>query len=241
MRLDKFLAHCGLGTRKEVRQIIKKKQVHVNQNTVTDVGFNIDEQQDYVEVNGVPCQYEEYIYLMMNKQAGVISAREDKYETTIFSELDSYYYHRGVFPVGRLDKDTTGLLLLTNDGALAHQLLSPKKHVDKQYYVTLASSLTDANIEQLEIGITLSDGYQCLPAKVEMLSENEMHLTIQEGKFHQVKRMMLACNNEVLKLKRVRMGTLQLDDSLLAGEVRVLTDVEKDRLFREIAFSKIEN
>jgi len=230
MRLDKMLAHCGLGTRKEVRALIKKKQVTVDGTIITDSGFTIDVHQNQIMVDNVPYTYEEYIYLMMNKQAGVVSAREDKVEKTIFDTIDAYYYQRGLFPVGRLDKDTTGLLLLTNDGVLSHQLLAPKKHVDKIYQVTIATPLTEDNIKQLELGITLEDGYQCLPAKVEMQDELTIRLTIKEGKFHQVKRMLTACDNKVLQLKRVQMGPLILDETLSEGMIRPLTEREKQLL-----------
>ena len=224
MRLDKFLAHCGYGTRKDVKKLIKSKLVTVNGEVVKDNGQHIEENIDKIFVAEEQCFYEQFIYIMMNKRSGLVSAREDGYEQTVLDEMDVYYYQRDVVPVGRLDKDTTGLLLLTNDGKLAHALLSPKKHVDKVYRVNLTKAITAEMINKLESGVELEDGFLCKPAKVEQFTNLQtINLTIQEGKFHQVKRMMLAVDNEVVALERIAMGPLKLDVSLGYGEFRPLS------------------
>jgi pseudouridine synthase len=224
MRLDKFLAHCGYGTRKDVKKLIKSKLVTVNGEVVKDNGQHIEENIDKIFVAEEQCFYEQFIYIMMNKRSGLVSAREDGYEQTVLDEMDVYYYQRDVAPVGRLDKDTTGLLLLTNDGKLAHALLSPKKHVDKVYRVNLTKAITAEMINKLESGVELEDGFLCKPAKVEQFTNLQtINLTIQEGKFHQVKRMMLAVDNEVVALERIAMGPLKLDVSLGYGEFRPLS------------------
>lgn len=225
MRLDKYLAHAGVGTRKEVKKLIRGKAVRVNGEIVRNDDFKINENEDEVYVYDEPIFYQEFYYVMLNKPNGYVSATMDDRDPTV---LDLIYedFAFALFPVGRLDKDTEGLLLLTNDGALAHNLLSPKKHVDKDYYVQLDSSFDDEDIAKLEAGIALNEEEICAPAKVERLSEDEMILTIQEGKFHQVKRMMHAIDNEVVYLKRLRMGTLVLDEDLPLGEYRMLSEEE---------------
>lgn len=225
MRLDKFLAHAGVGTRKEVKKLIRSKAVSVNGEIIRNDDFKIDENADCVCVYDEVIQYQEFYYIMLNKPDGYVSATMDDRDPTV---LDLIYedYAFSLFPVGRLDKDTEGLLLLTNDGALAHNLLSPKKHVDKDYYVKLDHMFTEEDITLLESGIALNEEEVCAPAKVERLAEDEMILTIQEGKYHQVKRMMHAIDNEVVYLQRLRMGSLCLDESLALGEYRMLSEEE---------------
>lgn len=229
IRLDKFLAHAGLGTRKEVKQLIRSKRIKVNDQLVRNDDLKIDEKQDVVMLDDEPISYEQTIYMMLNKPAGVISATFDEKQATVMDCFDEFI-PLDAFPVGRLDIDTEGLLLITNDGALAHELLAPKKHVDKVYYVKLKEMITDEGIEALKAGIQINEEECCAPASVNKLSEYEIELTIHEGKFHQVKRMMHAIDNEVIYLKRLRMGTLQLDESLKCGEYRPLTQEEIDKL-----------
>lgn len=225
IRLDKFLAHAGLGTRKEVKQLIRSKRIKVNDQLVRNDDLKIDEQKDVVMLDDEPVNYEQTIYMMLNKPAGVISATYDEKQATVMDCFDEFI-PLDAFPVGRLDIDTEGLLLITNDGALAHELLAPKKHVDKVYYVKLKESITDEGIKALEAGIQINEEECCAPASVNKISEKEIELTIHEGKFHQVKRMMHAIDNEVLYLKRLRMGSLQLDEALKCGEYRPLTKEE---------------
>lgn len=225
MRLDKFLAHAGLGTRKEVKQLIRSKRIKVNGQLVRNDDLKIDETNDIVLLDDEAVSYEKYIYMMLNKPAGVISATFDEKQATVMDCFDQYI-PMDAFPVGRLDIDTEGLLLITNDGALAHDLLAPKKHVDKIYYVKVAKAITQAAIEALEAGIQINEEECCEPAAVRQISDDEMELTIHEGKFHQIKRMMHAVGNEVVYLKRLQMGSLKLDESLACGEYRPLSEAE---------------
>lgn len=236
MRLDKFLANSGIGTRKEVKDILKNKKISVNDIFVKDGKIQIDEEKDIVKYEDKIIYYKPFVYIMMNKPAGVISATEDNHHKTVIDLLNNEYRTYDVFPVGRLDIDTEGLLLLTNDGVLSHNLLSPKKHVDKKYYVKIANSLNDDDIKMLENGIKLEENFVTKKAKVEIIcnnsekNENLAYITISEGKFHQVKRMFKAVNNEVLYLKRVKMGSLSLDEKLKLGEYRELTEEELNNL-----------
>ncbi|CAM3515561.1 pseudouridine synthase [Marinicrinis lubricantis] len=229
-RLDKVLVHMGCGSRSEIKKLAKQKQIEVNGQVVTDTGMKVNPAQDQITVCGKFVHYREFIYMMLNKPQGVISATEDARDRTVLDLLEPWVQAFQPFPVGRLDKDTEGLLLLTNDGKLAHELLSPKKHVEKTYEVEAAGELTEQEIRQLEEGITLDDGYVTLPAKAHILSAAEgttkLHLTITEGKFHQVKRMLRAVGSEVTFLKRISMGPLRLDDALPIGHYRELTDEE---------------
>ena len=236
MRLDKFLANSGIGTRKEVKEILKNKKISVNDAFVKDGKIQIDEEKDIVKYEDNIIYYKSFVYIMMNKPAGVISATEDNHHKTVIDLLNNEYRTYDIFPVGRLDIDTEGLLLLTNDGVLSHNLLSPKKHVDKKYYVKIANSLSDDDIKMLENGIKLEENFVTKKAKVEIIcnnsekNENLAYITISEGKFHQVKRMFKAVNNEVLYLKRVKMGSLSLDEKLKLGEYRELTEEELNNL-----------
>ena len=236
MRLDKFLANSGIGTRKEVKDILKNKKISVNDIFVKDGKIQIDEEKDIVKYEDNIIYYKPFVYIMMNKPTGVISATEDNHHKTVIDLLNDEYRTYDIFPVGRLDIDTEGLLLLTNDGILSHNLLSPKKHVDKKYYVKIANPLTEEDIKTLENGIKLEENFITKNAKVEIIwnnSENNEYLayiTISEGKFHQVKRMFKAVNNEVLYLKRMKMGNLLLDENLKLGEYRELTTEELDSL-----------
>ena len=236
MRLDKFLANSGIGTRKEVKEILKNKKISVNDAFVKDGKIQIDEEKDIVKHEDKIIHYKPFVYIMMNKPTGVISATEDNHHKTVIDLLNDQYRTYDIFPVGRLDIDTEGLLLLTNDGILSHNLLSPKKHVDKKYYVKIANPLTEEDIKTLENGIKLEENFITKKAKVKIICNNNenneylAYITISEGKFHQVKRMFKAVNNEVLYLKRMKMGNLLLDENLKSGEYRELTAEELDSL-----------
>lgn len=225
MRLDKFLAHANYGTRREVKKIIRSGWVSVNDQIVKNDDFKIDENKDIICVDNEQVIYQQFYYIMLNKPNGYVSATiDDRYPTVI--DLIYEDYALDLFPVGRLDLDTEGLLLLTNDGSLSHELLSPKKHVDKEYYVELEKDFNDQDIKTLEAGVAINDQEVCKEAKVKRIDNNKMMLIIQEGKYHQVKRMMHAIDNEVTYLKRVRMGSLKLDKTLPLGEYRALNEEE---------------
>ncbi|MGM9951372.1 MAG: pseudouridine synthase [Lysinibacillus sp.] len=229
MRLDKLLANMGYGSRKEVKQLLKEKAVTVDGATVKDAAMKVDPDAQDVSVYGERVVYTEFIYLMMNKPPGVISATEDRYDETVIDLLDPLAQHFKPFPVGRLDKDTEGLLLITNDGSLSHNLLSPKKHVPKTYYATIDGVVTEADIEAFRKGVELDDGYVTKPGELVILKSgdvSEIELTIQEGKFHQVKRMFESVGKKVTYLKRLSMGALVLDEALELGDYRELTEEE---------------
>lgn len=234
MRLDKYLSDMGVGTRSELKKEIKKGSVCVDGAVVKDPGRNVTE-ASHVTFRGAEIVYEEYVYYMLNKPAGIISASEDGREPTVV-DLISEPKRKDIFPVGRLDRDTEGLLLITNDGALSHRLLSPKHHVDKVYFARVSGVLNEALIEEFGSGITLPDGLECLPADLKILSVSpadnisEAEITIREGKFHQVKRMFSTVGAEVTYLKRLSMGPLTLDAELSPGEYRRLTADEMSLL-----------
>ena len=230
MRLDKYLSDMGAGTRSELKKEIRKSGAVVDGTVVKDPGFSVSESSNVI-FRGSEVAYEEYVYYMLNKPAGIISASEDGREETVV-DLISEPKRRDLFPVGRLDRDTEGLLLITNDGALSHRLLSPKHHVDKVYYVKVSGILTESDAELFRDGLVLTDGLECLPADLEILSVSdddyvsEAKITIREGKFHQVKRMFASIGSEVIYLKRLSMGPISLDPGLAPGEYRRLTPEE---------------
>ena len=229
MRLDKLLSNMGFGSRKDVKVQVKKKLVTVNNSIVKDSGMKVNPEKDLIMVGEEVVKYKPYIYLMMHKPPGVISATEDRYDKTVIDLLPSEYQHYKPFPVGRLDKDTEGLLLITNDGQLAHQLLSPKKDVEKTYYARISGHVSDEDVLAFAAGVTLEDGYETKSAKLKILSagsESEIEVSITEGKFHQVKRMFDAVGKKVVYLKRLSMGKLDLDESLRLGAYRELNEEE---------------
>lgn len=233
MRIDKLLANLGYGSRKEVKGLLKSGAVKINDVVVKDAKQHVDPNMETVTLNGEVLEYKEFIYLMMNKPQGVLSATEDHRDETVIDllELDDQVYEP--FPVGRLDKDTEGLLLITNDGQLAHRLLSPKKHVPKTYFAVIDQEVTEADIIAFKKGVTLDDGYVTKPGELKILKSgirSDIELTITEGKFHQVKRMFEAVGKKVIFLKRLTMGSLALDESLELGEYRELTDEEIELL-----------
>lgn len=225
MRLDKFLANSGIGSRKEVKELIKQGLVFVNEERIKKSDKNIDEINDVIKIGDKCIKYRKYVYIMLNKPQNVISATEDNKHNTVIDLIKGYDTYN-IFPVGRLDIDTEGLLLLTNDGKLSHNLLSPKKHIEKEYFVKLKENITDIDINKVENNIELEDGYICKKAKIKRISENELNITITEGKFHQVKRMFKAVDNEVVFLKRIRMANIFLDKNLKLGDYRELSNDE---------------
>lgn len=228
MRLDKYLAHLQVGSRAEVKQLIKKKSVTVNGDVVRDPGFAVTESMQ-VKVSGRLVSGQLAVTYVMNKPAGVITATKDPQARTVLDLIATSDRRPGLFPVGRLDKDTTGLLLLTTDGVLGHELLSPKHHVDKTYLATLDGKLTPEMIVQLEAGIEFKD-FTSAPAQVQSVGDRQAEITIHEGKFHQVKRMFHAVGVEVVNLQRLSIGGLRLPDDLQAGQYRMLTEAETKQL-----------
>ncbi|GGG83103.1 rRNA pseudouridine synthase [Staphylococcus pragensis] len=224
MRLDKFLANMGVGTRTEVKQLLKKGNIEVNQKVEKSPKIQINPNQDEISVNGEKIDYIDNIYIMLNKPKGYISATHDDSAQTVI-DLVPEYQHLSIFPVGRLDKDTEGLLLITNDGQFNHNLMSPAKHVSKTYEVVSKFPIKESDILAFEKGIELSDG-PVKPAQLIKVSDTTSHVTIYEGKYHQVKRMFHAIENEVLELKRLKIANLAIDGNLQSGEYRLLTDEE---------------
>ncbi len=232
IRLDKYLADMGVGTRSEVKKWIRQGKVKVNGNVVKLPETKIDEDCQAVTCHDQTIAYESLVYYMLNKPAGYVSATKDDKDKTVL-DLITEKKRKDLFPVGRLDKDTEGLLLITNDGELAHRLLSPKKHVDKLYYAKVEGFVTEEDQKRFLEGVLIGAGEIAQPAFLEILKSDdisEVHLTIQEGKFHQVKRMFEAVNKKVIYLKRISMGTLTLDESLELGRYRELTEEEIKQL-----------
>ncbi|WP_042459820.1 pseudouridine synthase [Neobacillus dielmonensis] len=233
MRLDKLLANLGYGSRKEAKQLLKNGAVQVDGVVVKDAKQHVDPAVQTVTLNGETIEYKEFVYLMMNKPPGVLSATEDPSSETVIDllELEDQVYEP--FPVGRLDKDTEGLLLITNDGQLAHRLLSPKKHVPKTYFAVIDGEVTKDDILAFAQGVVLDDGYETKPGELVILKSgirSDIELTITEGKFHQVKRMFEAVGKRVVYLQRISMGPLKLDETLELGEYRELTEEEVEQL-----------
>ncbi len=232
-RIDKVLANLGYGSRKDIRKICKDGLVKVDGKIIKDSSLHIDPENSEITVGNEVINYREFVYIMMNKPQGVISATEDNRDETVVDLLDESYRPFDVFPVGRLDKDTEGLLLLTNDGQLAHQLLSPKKQVPKTYYAKVDGIVTEEDGERFKEGVFIDDDYKTLPAELKILNSDEIseiELTIYEGKFHQVKRMFQAVGKTVIYLKRLSMGPLELDNNLDLGEYRELTGEELEQI-----------
>ena len=233
MRLDKFISTTTTLSRAEAKKIIKKG-ILINDILIKSPDYKIDEFNDQVIVNGNRLVYQKYVYIMMNKPKDTVSATEDAIERTVVDILRDEDRIYKVFPVGRLDKDTEGLMLLTNDGELAHKLISPKKDVEKKYYVEVSGELKNEHLKIIKEGVILEDGYRCKPARLEILDSSEgnskANIFITEGKFHQVKRMMKSLGTTVTYLKRLSIGSLKLDENLKLGEYRYLTDDEFNKL-----------
>lgn len=232
LRLDKYLADLGAGTRTQVKQMIRKGQIAVNGEIVKKPEQKVDIRKDRVEVQGKTVSYQKYRYFLLHKPAGYISATEDRKEQTVLSLLPEEL-RKDLFPVGRLDKDTEGLLLLTNDGELAHRLLSPKKHVDKTYFARVCGKVTREDAQAFRDGVDIGDEKKTLPARLEILEsgeESQIRLTVCEGRYHQVKRMFEARDKRVVYLKRLSMGPLVLEEELLPGDFRELRTEELEAL-----------
>jgi len=251
MRLDKMLAQMGVGSRSEVKVYIKKGLVKVNDRVVRSADTKVNELSDTVTYRDEAVSFTKAVYYMLNKPAGVVSATEDPRDKTVIDLIDAKK-RKDLFPVGRLDKDTEGLLLITSDGALAHQLLSPKKHVPKVYFARVAGQVDDRDVQAFEKGLEIDKDFTALPAKLKILSADtrdgltvsETEIEIYEGKFHQVKRMFEAVGKKVIYLKRLSMGPLKLDETLAPGQYRPLSASEIDLLGKmtiENKEKKIEN
>ena len=240
-RLDKVIASTGRWSRREVKELVRQGRVTVNGAVAKIAEEKADPEAADICVNGERLIWRQYTWVMLNKPAGYLSATEDGRGKTVLDLLPPELQKQGLFPVGRLDKDTEGLLLLTNEGGLAHDLLSPKKHIDKEYYLRVEGCLTAEDCAACAEGLRLDDGLQCQPAELVLLTagaESEAHITIREGKFHQIKRMMAYLGKPVLYLERVRMGNLTLDSALPRGSWRFLTENEVRGL--EIAVGEAE-
>lgn len=231
LRLDKLLGHSGFGSRKEIKLLCKGGSVTIDGQVCRDSACKINPANNVVMVDGKLVRYARYHYLMLYKPSGVVSATEDHLDRTVLDLLPQEYKGAGLFPVGRLDKDTTGLLLLTNDGTWAHRITSPKKHINKLYEAVVDGAIPDTLEQQFAQGIILADGLHCLPAKAEQIGEHCVRIIVQEGKFHQVKRMCAAVGLTVTQLHRAQIGALLLDTALAPGEARSLTEAEKDLVF----------
>lgn len=235
-RIDKVLANMGYGTRKEVKALVKSGEISVNGIKVKDPGQHVAPETDEIFVGEERLLYRKYVYIMMNKPQGVISATEDNYDKTVIDLLEDDLINFEPAPVGRLDKDTEGLLLITNDGELNHMLLSPKKHVPKKYFAQIEGEVTEEDIHKFKEGVVLDDGYKTMPGELKIIKADnisEIELIIHEGKFHQVKRMFEAVGKKVIFLKRLEMGSLILDPTLKTGEYRELTIEELENLKNE--------
>ncbi len=228
LRLDKLLADTGKWSRKDAKTLLKQGRVLVDGAVEHSADRKVDPAAQTVTVDGVRVGWAEFRYLMLHKPGGVLTATEDKHQKTVLDLLPPEY--QDLFPVGRLDKDTEGLLLLTDDGELAHRLLSPRHHVDKVYLAHIEGDVDDADVAAFAQGITLGDGTKCLPAGLERLGEGKCLVTLREGKFHQVKRMLASRGKPVVWLKRLSMGPLRLDEGLLPGQFRPLTALEEEML-----------
>lgn len=229
-RLDKIISATGKKSRREVREMVRQGRVLVDGKPAPAADMKVDPQTAVILLDGEPLGYEKFTYVMLHKPAGVLTATEDRRQETVLDLLPPELRRRALSPVGRLDKDTEGLLLLTNDGQLAHRLLNPKSHVDKVYYARVDGALEPGDIAAFAAGMTLGDGLECLPAGLEILSPTEALVTLREGKFHQVKRMLAARGKPVLYLKRLSMGRLRLDPALAPGAWRMLTEEERSAL-----------
>ncbi|MCR5653382.1 MAG: 16S rRNA pseudouridine(516) synthase [Ruminococcus sp.] len=230
-RLDKILVSQGVGSRKEVQKIIRSKRVSVDSKLVTKPEFKLDAELSEVTLDGQTLNTKKHIYIMLNKPSGFVSATEDNLSRTVIELVPDELYRRGLFPAGRLDKDTEGLMIITDDGDFAHRLTSPKNHVWKTYLAELDKTPTDEDVKAFEKGIILEDGTSLLPAELEIVSDKTARVRIREGKFHQVKKMFAARSMRVMYLRREKIGGLVLDSNLTKGSCRELTNTEKEAIF----------
>ncbi len=232
MRIDKFISEQAGISRSDAKAMIKKGQVYVNGMPVRSADLKVDPDNDEVKAGGKELTYRRFMYIMLNKPDGVVCATRDGLSSTVLELLPQEFRRRGLFPAGRLDKDTEGFVFITDDGALAHRMLSPKNHVEKEYIVTLEKPAEERYISLFAEGITIDGGEECMPAKLTLTEQpSVVRLVLHEGKYHQVKRMMEAVGNKVTHLKRVRMGGIELDADLASGESREITQEEMQRLW----------
>lgn len=232
-RIDKIIASQSTNSRKEAQRLIKSGAVFINGEVCKKTDHKVDTEKDVIKVNGQVLNYSKHIYIMMNKPGGIVSATEDKLDKTVLDILPDNMKRNGLFPAGRLDKDTEGLLIITNDGEFAHRMLSPKKHVEKKYIAELDGEITESVIGKFEEGVVFSDGTKCMPAKLELYKNSKKTglVTICEGKFHQVKKMFAVCGINVVHLKRISIGNLYLDSKLPIGCCKLLTNLDKELIF----------
>ena len=233
MRLDKLLANAGYGSRKDVKELVKKRCVTVDGESVTKSNIHVEPNEQIIKVDNKTVQYQKYIYIMLHKPPDYLSATEDRHQPTVVDLIPEKYKHYNLAPVGRLDKDTEGFLLLTNDGQLNHVLTSPRRNIFKTYFAKIKGNVTEAYIQKFRQGIVLDDGYKTKEAYLKIVKSgdiSEVELSISEGKFHQVKRMFRAIGMEVIYLKRISIGNLHLDETLPIGKCRLLNDQELEYL-----------
>lgn len=232
IRIDKFVSEQAGITRSEAKTAIKKKQVTINGNIVKSADVKLDTEKDIVAYNGKELIYREFMYIMLNKPDGVVCATRDELSETVLQLLPPELIRKGLFPAGRLDKDTEGFVFITDDGALAHKMLSPKSHVEKEYIVTLEKPYEEKYKDIFANGVTIDGGEKCMPATIIFTDDIKVvRLILHEGKYHQVKRMMQAVGNKVTHLKRIRIGGITLDETLSPGKAREITREEIERLY----------
>ncbi len=233
MRIDKFISEQAIISRSDAKNLLKKGKIAVNGVAVKSADTKIDPEKDIVSIDGKEISYRRFMYIMLNKPGGVVCATRDGLSSTVLELLPEDFRRKGLFPAGRLDKDTEGFVFITDDGELAHKMLSPKNHVEKEYVVTLEKPADENYIPLFESGMTIDGGEVCLPAKLTLTDNPKIvRLILHEGKYHQVKRMMEAAGNRVVHLKRVRMGGITLDPALLSGECREITAAELENLWK---------
>ena len=233
IRLDKFVSDCGVATRREIKQMVKAGRISVNGEVAKTPDIKLDPETSVVTLDGNILKYEKFHYYMLNKPAGVLSATDDGKQKTVIDLLSPEMQKMGLFPVGRLDKDTTGLLIITDDGDFAHRVISPKSEIVKVYNACTESPVNDADVRAFKDGITLADGTKCLPAELRLLDDGSCLVMVMEGKYHQVKRMLASRGKPVTALKRLKIGELELDESLKPGEFRALSQNELCRVIRK--------
>lgn len=233
MRLDKFISDCGAASRREIKQMIKAGRVTVNGKTAAAPETKLDPDSAVVAIDGTALKYEKFHYFMLNKPSGVLSATDDGRQRTVIDLFAPEHKRLGLFPVGRLDKDTTGLLLITDNGEFAHKVISPKSEIEKLYHAQTLAPVNDDDIAAFAQGVTLADGTRCLPAGLDLCDDGSCLVTVMEGKYHQVKRMLASRGKPVTALKRLRIGALELDESLKPGEYRPLTADELCRVMKK--------
>ena len=231
MRLDKYLSELGIASRKELKDIIKAGKVSVNGAVVSLPDFKLDPEKDSVHLNGELLQWSRFRYFMMDKPCGVLTASTDKKQQTVIDLLPESLQRIGLFPVGRLDKDTSGLLLLTNDGDFAHKVISPKYEIKKRYYAVTDGEPDENDVKSFASGLVLRDGLKCLPARLELIGSNKCIVTVMEGKYHQVRRMLAAVGKPVLELRRLSIGSLELNPDMDRGDFVELSQTEIEKIF----------